>query len=48
MSSFEQKLEMVDKSWMYLLFAADPYEVIAFKVRDGERERGREIKREKK
>ena len=45
MSSFEQKLEMVDKSWMYLLFAADPYEVIAFKVRGSvqckERERWR-------
>lgn len=32
MSSIEQKVEPWDKRYQYLLFAADPYEVIAFKV----------------
>ncbi|CAA7049529.1 unnamed protein product [Microthlaspi erraticum] len=32
MSSFEQKIEPIDKGYQYLLFAAEPYEVIAFKV----------------
>mmetsp|Transcript_34701 Transcript_34701/g.87814 ORF Transcript_34701/g.87814 Transcript_34701/m.87814 type:complete len:278 (-) Transcript_34701:479-1312(-) len=32
MSAYEQRVETTDKNWMYLLFAADPYEVIAFKV----------------
>eukprot|EP00195_Chlamydomonas_chlamydogama_P011894 CAMPEP_0202891226 /NCGR_PEP_ID=MMETSP1392-20130828/1340_1 /ASSEMBLY_ACC=CAM_ASM_000868 /TAXON_ID=225041 /ORGANISM="Chlamydomonas chlamydogama, Strain SAG 11-48b" /LENGTH=247 /DNA_ID=CAMNT_0049574915 /DNA_START=185 /DNA_END=924 /DNA_ORIENTATION=+ len=32
MSAFEQKVEAADKNYMYLLFAADPYEVISFKV----------------
>ncbi|XP_002990543.2 splicing factor 3A subunit 2, partial [Selaginella moellendorffii] len=31
MSSFEQKLEPNEKEWQYLLFAAEPYEIIAFK-----------------
>jgi len=32
MSAFEQKVEAADKSYQYLLFAAEPYEVIAFKI----------------
>ncbi|GAB4847976.1 Splicing factor 3A subunit 2 [Ancistrocladus abbreviatus] len=32
MSSFEQRVEAFDKRFQYLLFAADPYEIIAFKV----------------
>eukprot|EP00164_Ancoracysta_twista_P006784 GFYU01009514.1.p1 GENE.GFYU01009514.1~~GFYU01009514.1.p1 ORF type:complete len:252 (+),score=53.15 GFYU01009514.1:97-852(+) len=32
MSTFEQKIEPVDKAWQYILFAAEPYETIAFKV----------------
>jgi splicing factor 3A subunit 2 len=32
MSAYEQKKEAWDKSYQYLLFAADPYEVIAFKI----------------
>lgn len=32
MSAFEQKIEKPDKNYQYLLFAADPYETIAFKI----------------
>jgi splicing factor 3A subunit 2 len=32
MSAYEQKVEAPDRSWQYLLFAADPYQVIAFKI----------------
>jgi len=32
MSAFEQKLEVPDTKYQYLLFAADPYETIAFKI----------------
>ncbi|KAK3236997.1 Splicing factor 3A subunit 2 [Cymbomonas tetramitiformis] len=32
MSSIEQKIEPWDKKYLYLLFAAEPYEVISFKV----------------
>ncbi|CAN1353534.1 Splicing factor 3A subunit 2 [Linum perenne] len=32
MSSYEQKVQSYDKSYQYLLFAADPYEIVAFKV----------------
>eukprot|EP00834_Sanchytrium_tribonematis_P004503 NODE_225_length_12315_cov_1.300671.p6 type:complete len:230 gc:universal NODE_225_length_12315_cov_1.300671:9181-9870(+) len=32
MSSFEQKNETADKSWQYILIAAEPYETIAVKV----------------
>ena len=32
MSSFEQRLEARDKNFQYLLFAAPPYEIVAFKV----------------
>ena len=32
MSAFEQKVETPDREWQYLLFAAEPYETIAFKI----------------
>jgi splicing factor 3A subunit 2 len=32
MSAFEQKVETADKDWQYLLFAAAPYNTIAFKM----------------
>lgn len=32
MSAYEQKMEPPDKRWQYLLFAAEPYETIPFKV----------------
>jgi splicing factor 3A subunit 2 len=39
MSAFEQRVEMPDKRYQYLLFAADPYETIAFKIPRDEIER---------
>ena len=32
MSAFEQRVEAPEKEWQYLLFAAEPYETIAFKI----------------
>eukprot|EP00835_Amoeboradix_gromovi_P001508 NODE_69_length_23719_cov_0.556689.p12 type:complete len:228 gc:universal NODE_69_length_23719_cov_0.556689:1083-400(-) len=32
MSSYEQRNEQADKSWQYLLIAAEPYETIAVKI----------------
>jgi len=32
MSAYEQRVESWDKKFQYLLFSADPYEIIAFKV----------------
>ena len=32
MSSFEQKVELPDDKYQYIVFAAEPYETIAFKV----------------
>ncbi|KAB7493860.1 Splicing factor 3A subunit 2 [Armadillidium nasatum] len=32
MSAYEQKVEPPDRKWQYLLFSAEPYETIAFKV----------------
>jgi splicing factor 3A subunit 2 len=32
MSAYEQKVQQPDKAWQYLLFAAEPYETIAFKI----------------
>ena len=32
MSAYEQKLEPPDRQWQYLMFAAEPYETIGFKV----------------
>merc|ERR1712223_559803 len=39
MSAYEQKVEPPDRKWQYLLFAAEPYETIAFKVpsREGDK-----------
>lgn len=34
MSAYEQHIEPPDKAWQYLLFAAEPYETISFKVLD--------------
>ncbi|VDM18096.1 unnamed protein product [Hydatigera taeniaeformis] len=36
MSAYEQHVEPPDRKWQYLLFAAEPYETIAFKVRSRE------------
>ena len=32
MSAYEQKIEPPDRKWQYLLFAAEPYETISFKI----------------
>lgn len=32
MSAYEQRVEIPDKKWQYLLFAAEPYETIGFKI----------------
>ncbi|XP_005096019.1 splicing factor 3A subunit 2 [Aplysia californica] len=32
MAAYEQRIEPPDRRWQYLLFAAEPYETIAFKV----------------
>ena len=32
MSAYEQRVEPPDRRWQYLLFAAEPYETISFKV----------------
>lgn len=32
MSAYEQRMEPPDRQWQYLLFAAEPYETISFKV----------------
>lgn len=32
MSAYEQKIEVPDKNFRFLLFAAEPYVTIAFKV----------------
>lgn len=42
MSAYEQKLEPADKQYQYLLFAAEPYEVIAFKIPNQEVEKSEE------
>eukprot|EP00756_Hemistasia_phaeocysticola_P025000 Hpha_TRINITY_DN15983_c2_g1::TRINITY_DN15983_c2_g1_i1::g.70481::m.70481/K12826/SF3A2, SAP62; splicing factor 3A subunit 2 len=42
MSAFEQKKEVPDRRFTYLLFAADPYETIAFKVPSDEVEHEQE------
>ena len=43
MSAYEQKIEEPDKSFQYLLIAAEPYETCAFKLqaRDVDRKDGR-------
>ena len=32
MSTYQQKIEEQDKNYQYLLFAAEPYDTIAFKI----------------
>jgi len=32
MSAYEQHIEPPDRKWQYLLFAAEPYETIGFKL----------------
>lgn len=32
MSSYEQKVEVPDKNYQYVLFACEPYETIGFKI----------------
>ena len=32
MSAYEQRIEPPDRNWQYLLFAAESYETISFKV----------------
>ena len=32
MSAYEQKIEIPEKHYQYLLFAAEPYDTIAFKI----------------
>jgi len=39
MSAFEQKIEIVNRNYQYLLFAAEPYDTIAFKIPNKEIER---------
>lgn len=41
MSAFEQKVEAPDRAWQYLLFAAEPYETIGFKIPSLEVDRSR-------
>ena len=43
MSSYEQKVDAWDKRYQYLLFAAEPYETVAFKVPNAEVEKGRDL-----
>jgi len=40
MSAYEQRVEAADKNYQYLLFAADPYETISFKVPNREIDKG--------
>ncbi|KII66088.1 Splicing factor 3A subunit 2 [Thelohanellus kitauei] len=42
MAAFEQHVEQADKNWQYLLFAAEPYEIIAFKIPSREVDRNPE------
>merc|ERR1712226_229002 len=44
MSAYEQRVEPPDRRWQYLLFAAEPYETIAFKVPSREVEKGSDDK----
>lgn len=40
MSAYEQRVEPPDRKWQYLLFAAEPYETISFKVPSREIDKG--------
>jgi len=50
MSAFEQRVEVPDKNYQYLLFAAEPYETIAFKIpnKDIEKSAGPQVPGESK
>ena len=39
MSAFEQKVEAPDNKYQYLIFAADPYDTISFKIPNAEIDR---------
>lgn len=39
MAAYEQKTEAPDRAWQYLLFAAEPYETVAFKIPSDEIDR---------
>ncbi len=39
MSAYEQRAEAADRAWQYLLFAAEPYETVAFKIPSDEIDR---------
>lgn len=39
MSAYEQRLETPDRTYQYLLFAAEPYETVAFKIPSDEIDR---------
>jgi splicing factor 3A subunit 2 len=40
MSSYEQRVEPTSKLHQYILFAGDPYEIIAFKIQSMEIDKG--------
>jgi len=40
MSSFEQKVDIPNKDYQYIIFAADPYENVSFKIQSRELDRG--------
>ena len=39
MNAFEQRVEPADRAWQYVIFAAEPYETIAFKIPSTELDR---------
>lgn len=40
MSAYEQRVEAPDKGWQYVVFAAEPYETISFKIPSREIDKG--------
>merc|ERR1711998_816223 len=42
MSAYEQKVEAPDRNYQYVLFAAEPYETIAFKIPNKEIDKGQD------
>lgn len=44
MSAYEQRIEAPNRNWQYLLFAAEPYETIAFKIPSRELDRSTDEK----
>mgnify|MGYP001064854790 CR=1 FL=1 len=43
MSSFEQQIEAPDRNFQYILFAAEPYETVAFKIQSLEVDKGKDF-----